>query len=212
MPFTQMGTTTAIIFLVLFNIVPMASAQSTTPVPMFLDANITVTDNTFTGRQSVVVLTSPEDMYELALIQDGFGIDTQFQYCWAEVHDTTTADLITWREPCNPIRVDECTLVLTDDGDLRLYVASGSASTVAFLTDTAGDGVMDVVLTDQGDLTLVRADNSTVWQSSQHVERQQKCREPFNPPLLSGSHRTRLASWFGVVFSVALTNIMALSS
>lgn len=203
LPVARVLSAAAVVILVLWN-VSAGLAQFTPTVPIFESgrAKITLTNDTFTGRTTVIALTSPRYAYELALIQDGFGRDTKFQYCWAEVRDTTTGLNLTWRAPCNPLKVDECSLVLTSDGDFRLEVASGSATAAAFLSGTGGKGVVDVQLTDQGDLMLVKADSTPVWHSSDNIQRQQTCKEAFHPP--NGSHRTRLA-WFGVACSIALT-------
>lgn len=208
-PLAQKVSAAAVVLLLLLGASP-ALVLSTTIVPEFVSggANITLTSATFTGRTTVIALTSPSDVFELALIQDGFGRDTKFQYCWAEIHDTATGQALTWRAPCNPIKVDECSLVLTSDGDFRLEVAADGSTTAPFRSGTGGEGVVDVQLTDEGDLLLVKEDNSTVWQSSENIQSQQKCKEAFN----SASRLQTSFAWLGLACSIFLSAVMALST
>ncbi|EEF36480.1 serine-threonine protein kinase, plant-type, putative [Ricinus communis] len=64
----------------------------------------------------------------------------------------------------NPVRIN-ATLQLTSDGDLVLKDADG---TIAWSTDTGGQSVSGLNMTDMGNLVLFDDNNAIVWQSFDH--------------------------------------------
>ncbi|KAG6556674.1 hypothetical protein Mapa_001615 [Marchantia paleacea] len=147
------------------------------PLKFVPNATILSVGNTsYTGRTSLAALTSPNGDYALALIMDGFGTETSYQYCWAEVHNALGN--LTFRENCRPPKVETCSLTLTPNGDLRLTLESRGAKLISWRTETEDKGVVDVKLSDMGIITLVDAADAVVWTSADDKER---CLEPYNP-------------------------------
>ncbi|KAL2609531.1 hypothetical protein R1flu_028104 [Riccia fluitans] len=182
-------------------------AEPPTPVVKTFPVNTTFELSAGNGsdpsRRTAVALTSPQKAYALALVMDGFGkVGSTREFCWTEIYKVNAQQTLTFRENCSPLRVEKCSLSLTEDGDLRLTLESSGGRLVSWLTNTGGDDVAEAKLDDTGVLTLVKVDGTVAWSSAEGDNN--GCPKPFTPPEGSfGSLRFNVGKLL-VIFSTLL--------